>query len=172
MKLSFRGLFKRGRKEEGRGEPLELSLEDAESSLRMYTVERELIRILLDLLGRAREEGVIAADEADRLDSKYRIELEKVENGIEKYTGILRLLELQRVRDSLYRGYWERVEAVEEAMRRLAASIGMEATPLLRPPRKPERRRREETPASKGLRPLRDEILEAMEKLEEMEVEG
>jgi len=170
LKLSFKRLFKRGRVREEGGEPAKISFEDADSSLRMYTVERELIRILLDALGRAREKGLIADSEAERLNSKYRMELRRIEESVDKYSRILKLLELRRVRDSLYRGYWERIKAVEEAMRELAASIGEEAAPLLKPPREPAVAGRK-APASEGLKPLRDEILEAMEKLEEMEVE-
>ncbi|MBS7645469.1 hypothetical protein KEJ44_05455 [Candidatus Bathyarchaeota archaeon] len=171
LKFSFKGIFRRGKVDEKGVREVKTSFEDVESTLKLYTLERGLIRILLDVIGKAGEKGLITSGEVERLSSKYRIELERLEDDIDRYTRILRLLELRRVRDSLYKGYWERIRAVEEAMGELAASIGEEAIPLLKPPREPSRTKRE-APASEGLKPLKDEILRAMEKLEEMEVEG
>lgn len=170
MKFSLRGIFKRGKEREKREEHGRISLEDAESFLKVSTVEKELIRLVLDVLEKARERSLIDGVEAERLNSKYRAELERVEKEIDRYAKVLKLLDLRRVRDSLYKGYWRRIRAVEEAMKELAASIGEEAIPLLKPPKEPTEVRGK-PPISEGLKPLREEILKVMEKLEEMEVE-
>ncbi|MGC8848990.1 MAG: hypothetical protein ACP5QI_00750, partial [Candidatus Bathyarchaeia archaeon] len=103
MRISFKSIFKRRKVDDKGKEAVETSFEDAESTLKLHTMERELIRLILDVIGKAGEKGLLTRGEAERLTSKYRMELNKVEENIEKYTGILKLIELRSVRDSLYK---------------------------------------------------------------------
>ncbi len=173
MKFDLKRIFKiRGRKR-GEVEAPVPSFEEAEASLRLSKVEQELIRLVLKAVEKAEKKGVIHGGEAEKLNAKYRGELGRVEEETGRSVKLLKLLELGRVRDNLHIGYLERIKAVEDAMKEIAASVGEEASVLLKPP-KPSPSSKAKGGASKprGLEPLKKEILKVMKKLEEMDEEG
>jgi hypothetical protein len=171
LKFSLKDIFKRRESKSEQKKTVTPSFKEAETGLKSSMVERELVNLLLKALKKAEDKGLIESKSAKKLSKKYQVELEKVEGEIDNSMKLLKLLELSRVRGALYSGYWDRIQAIEAAMKELTESMDMDFPSLMKPPQ-PQSNKRKVTTPHKELQPLKEEILKVMEKLEEIEVEG
>lgn len=172
MKLDLKNIFNLRRKDESTDEiKHHPSIDEVEVSLKLSTIERELIQLVLHTIDRAEENKLVNNNEAKKLYSRYRKNLENIDSEIDRSTKQLKLLELTRVRNAIHNNYWERLRAVEMAIKELTDSLGEDASVFLKTPKNSSKTITENSRVRK-LQPLKEEILTVMEKLREMEVEA
>ena len=172
VKLDLKNIFNLRRKAEITDEIKHPpSINEVEVSLKLSTIERELIQLVLHTINQAEENQLVTNNEAKKLYSRYRKNLENIDSETDKSTKQLKLLELTRARNAIYNNYWERLRAVEMAIKELADSLGEDASIFLKTPKNPSKTIAENSRTRK-LQPLKEEILTVMEKLREMEVEA
>lgn len=160
----------------------------AKGELKVFSLEREVLSAALTAIYEAETRGTITEADRDRLVSKYSGELRELEGKIAEVQKTIEIYELQKSREELLRSFNEKLEEINARISRLSP----EFTPSTSKPKeehqeasKPEETEAEpsqpkekapkEKPRSKAeerIEAIKEEVLKAMERLEQIEVEG
>jgi len=149
----------------------------ARQSLKVLRLERQIIGSALTTIFESETKGIISQPERDRLVGKYKVDLEQLDKTIEEHQRIVDLCDLQNSRDELIKNFNAKLAELDTKIKSLKAgnpgqmenpqsSTTSETISAIDP------EEHESTDAEKRVEQIREEILKAMDRLEQIESEG
>jgi len=158
----------------------------ARDDLRILGLEKEVVGFALTRLYEAEAAGKITKDDQAKLLEKYGDEMKQLDKQISTKETIVRLFELEGTQNELIRMFNDRLVEIDREIKNMRAALGLGSTeeapkeaakpvpPTKKeaekppPPKAPPRK----TEAEQKLEAIQEEVLKALEKLEQIEVEG
>lgn len=162
--------------------------------LKALTLEREIIGTALTTIYESEAQGIITRDERDRLLEKYSSDLKELESRISEHQRIVDIFDLESARKELDTGYREKLFEIDKKLADLRSGAPPSSSPAPVVVRKdsqtvtasetveptPERSfktpqtdlKEAKTKTEKKIEAIREEVLKAMERLEQIESEG
>lgn len=174
----------------------------ARDELKLLEVERQILGLALTTIFESQTKGLLSQKERDYLLGKYKTELKRLEEKITDKQRIVDLFELEESREKLAEAFRQKLAEIDAKIKRLQPesvmspttnpivtipasnplleiedpSVNIKPEPVNAEPRRetPEAEPKEEpkTKAEKRLEAIREEVLKAMERLEQIEAEG
>ena len=177
------------------GAPPSTSLEAvnrAREALKVLKLERQILGSAVTTIYESQTKGVITEVERDRLLEKYKVDLKRLEKAIEEHQRVVDLFDLEVEKEAVTRNYKAKLGEIETRIKELRS--GTTSTPQNSIQRKREQfertterktggeqssqnplgKQKEEeqvTDAEKRIEKIREEILQAMDRLEQIETE-
>src|SRR5438046_5953553 len=162
----------------------------ARDRLRLASLERDIIGEALTKIYEAEAKGLINETEKNQLLQRYKTDLKRVDGEIDTHRKTVDLYELESAKEDLLRSFNEKMMEIDLKMSQIRPTVYH--SPLPEPkneqsqqPTKPEttpttqpianKDRPKEKPRNKAeerLETIREEVLKAMERLEQIETEG
>jgi hypothetical protein len=165
----------------------------ARNKLRVANLERDIIGDALTKIYEAEAKGTINDSEKNQMIQPYKNDLKRVDSEIDTYKKTVDLYELELAKEDLFKRFQEtfldiqaRIEKIRPALD-LSASTETklaEATPIPAkteptepieenpPPKERPPREKARNKAEEKIETIREEVLKAMERLEQIETEG
>ena len=157
--------------------------------LRLASLERDIIGDALTKIYEAETRGQINDSEKNQLLQRYKTDLKRVDGEIDTHKRTVDLYELESAKEDLLKSFQEKmlkidlkisqirptVTATIETAAKPPDSPKTEASPTPPPTNPPKERPAKEKPKNKAeerLETIREEVLKAMERLEQIETEG
>ena len=170
----------------------------ARDRLRLASLERDIIGDALTKIYDAEARGQINETEKNQLMQRYKGDLKRVDGEIDVHKRVVDLHELESAKEDLLKSFYEKLMEIDLRIGQLkpgldSLGLGIEAKPTKpstpspvtkqeEPPattstpagekEKPQTRERPKTKAEERLDAVREEVLKAMERLEQIETEG
>ncbi len=170
---------------DGQAEVLtEEEIASARAEMGPLQVRREITNAAIKIINDARSRSAIPEEEKDRLIGRYREELSEVEGKIAKLETVVAVYELELAKKNLIHDFEERLKEIESKILETRKSVGRpisvefknETLELLRKTISEDHKRdvkdEKRINSEKRLGTLREEVLKAMERLEQIESEG
>jgi len=145
----------------------------AKGALKVLLLERQIIGSALTTIFESETKGVISQAERDRLVDKYKVDLQRLNSSIEEHQRTVDLYELGKSREELIKDFNTKIAEMDEKITRLRNGksgdfkIEQASSTLVSAGQK-----QQATDAEKRVEQIRDEILKAMDRLEQIESEG
>ncbi len=168
-------------------------VDKARDHLRIASLERDIIGSALTTIYEAEAKGQLNETERNHLAQRYKGDLKRVDGEIDTYKKVVDLHELESAKEDLLKSFHEklmeidaRINQIKPALTQLPPMGEGPAQPTSTPP-KPEdqpspiqtttnkEKNPKEKPKNKAeerLEAIREEVLKAMERLEQIETEG
>jgi hypothetical protein len=158
-------------------------VERARRELRMLSLKREILSMVIKRLFEAEDEGEISREERIKLSKGYEEELKRVNEEIKRAELIVTLHHLEALREDIKRRFDELLSQTQARIDTILRELKLERVeeipkkpPVRRVKRKPkEEKPPEEKPPEVGveerLEELRREVLKELEELERLELE-
>jgi len=149
----------------------EADVQKAKDALKILQLERQIIGSALTTIFESETKGIINAVERVRLVDKYRMDLKQLEEEINQHQRVVDLNELENARQELLKSFNLQMSEIDEKMRRLTDG-DFPTQPRLdnSPPTSPLPTASPiVNDAEKRVEQIRDEILKAMDRLEQIE---
>ena len=165
-------------------------LESSKRELRTIVLERDLLSSALTRIYEAETDGQITREERETIAKRYSQQIRDIESKLRDRELLVEVGELEQLRDELVSLFREKIENIEARLDQAKERL-QPARPeiVARPPpevgRKPVRApsqidelervierkapKKEESDGEKRVRELRDEVMEALAKLEQMD---
>lgn len=171
--------------------------EEAKNKLRILSLEREILSYAIRRLYEAQAEGKITEEERDSLAQKYKEDMRRIKEEIERGESIIALSELEKMQEDLFKLFNERFDELNRRIEELRMRSGLEL--VIPTEEEVEKKEKEEevsplptvkVPAAKRKRPTKRrapapskseaerkveqimaEVEKVLERLEQMEVE-
>src|SRR6266704_2053103 len=158
--------------------------------LRLASLERDIIGDALTKIYEAETRGQINDSEKNQLLQRYKTDLKRVDGEIDTHKRTVDLYELESAKEDLLKSFNEKmleidlkisqikptVIATSEAIPPTASEPPMTETsptpPTADPPKERPPKERPKNKAEERLETIREEVLKAMERLEQIETEG
>ena len=157
--------------------------------LRLASLERDIIGDALTKIYEAETRGQINDSEKNQLLQRYKTDLKRVDGEIDTHKKTVDLYELESAKEDLLKSFQEKMLEIDLKISQIrpTVTIASEAsTKLSEPPKietsqtppitnSPKERPAKEKPKNKAeerLETIREEVLKAMERLEQIETEG
>ncbi len=146
----------------------------AKGALKVLLLERQIIGSALTTIFESETKGIISQTERDRLVDKYKVDLQKLNSSIEEHQRTVDLYELGKSREELIKDFNTKLAEMDEKLTRLRSgksdlfNIEQASSTVVPAGQKQE----QATEAEKRVEQIRDEILKAMDRLEQIESEG
>lgn len=162
--------------------------------LKVLTLEREIVGTALTTIYESEAQGIITRDERDRLLEKYSSDLKELEARISEHQRIVEIFDLLSARKELDASYREKLVEMDKKLADLRSGAPPSASPTtVTAPKRPQPATPSESveptpertfkppPADlketkmkteKKIEAIREEVLKAMERLEQIESEG
>ena len=155
----------------------------------MLKLERQILGSAVTTIYESHTSGVISEAERDRMLEKYKVDLKRLEKAIQENQQIVDLHDLEIERDEVVKGFKTKLAEIDAKLKGL--KMGALAVPVK--PEQSERsggtvsdggsQRHDEqskskeneqviTDSEKRINQIREEILKAMDRLEQIEAEG
>ena len=147
----------------------------AKGALRVLLLERQIIGSALTTIFESESKGIISQIERERLVDKYKVDLKQLNSTIEQHQRTVDLYDLEKSREALTRDFNAKLAEMDERITRLKSgnSAPLQISSTERPSVVSLAKKQEEaTDAEKRVEQIRDEILKAMDRLEQIESEG
>ena len=143
----------------------------AKDALKILQLERQIIGSALTTIFESESKGIISAVERVRLVDKYKVDLKQLEEKIKQHQRVVDLNELENARQELAKSYNLRMSEIDEKIRLLTdGSLSMQSQADDPPPTtQPAKANSTVSDAEKRVEQIRDEILKAMDRLEQIE---
>jgi hypothetical protein len=166
------------------------SVQKARETLKVLKLERQILGSAVTTIYEAHSKGEISEVERDRMLEKYKVDLKRLESGIADNQKIVDLYDLEVERNEIIKGFNAKLEEIDAKLRGLKSNSPTPQIP--RPTDKPQN-----TPqpadsnknqdgagqpnnkvaqgisdSEKRIEQIREEILKAMDRLEQIETEG
>jgi hypothetical protein len=147
----------------------------ARNALKVLQLERQIIGSALTTIFESETKGIISSTERVRLVDKYKVDLEQLERAIEQHQCIVERYDLENSRQEIVRDFNLKMSEIDEKIKRLSTGN------LIPPPHDnglisaESSEQNDPSPVSdaeKRVEQIRDEILKAMDRLEQIESEG
>jgi len=176
------------------GAPPSTSLEAvnrAREALKVLKLERQILGSAVTTIYESQTKGVITEAERDRLLEKYKVDLKRLESAIEEHQRVVDLFDLEIEKEEVTKNYKAKLAEIETRIKELRS--GTTSTPQNPNQRTRELERTAErktggeqssqnplgkqkeeeqvTEAEKRIEKIREEILQAMDRLEQIETE-
>jgi hypothetical protein len=174
----------------------EEAVNHARETLKVLKVEQQIIGTALTTIYESHTKGLINQTERDRLIEKYKVDLARLEKSIGENQRVVDLFDLESEREQLVRNFNARLAEIDAQVRTLRSggSLNRSQKPAQGAEKKgnpPENESKKEqtnqeqaskkssesdeqqiTDAEKRIEQIRAEILQAMDRLEQIESEG
>ena len=151
------------------------SLEDvtkARDALKLLRLEKQIIGSALTTIFESEAKGIISAPERVRLVDKYKGNINQLERSIEQHQRTVDLHDLELSRQEIVKDFNTKMSEIDEKLKQLnLGHVSHEPQPdgaVDVPAASPA----PVTEAEKRVELIRDEILKAMDRLEQIESEG
>jgi len=168
----------------------------AREALKVLRLERQILGSALTTIYESHGKGVISQPERDRLIEKYRVDVDRLEKAIEENQRIVDLFDLESAREQLTNDFRARLAEIDEKIKTLKSGgalahstssrksdsstsgqeVGMSekrTEPSLLPKEKTAKEDDAQiNEAEQRIKQIREEILKAMDRLEQIEAEG
>jgi len=172
----------------------ESDIQKARNKLRVANLERDIIGDALAKIYEAEEKGTINEPEKNQMIQPYKNDLKRVDGEIDTYKKTVDLYELESAKEDLFKRFQETFLDIQARIEKIRPSLNLPslletnfpepkpapaktepsqttpeepAPPKEKPPREKARNKAEEK-----IETIREEVLKAMERLEQIETEG
>ena len=160
----------------------------ARDRLRLASIERDIIGNALTIIYEAETKGQISDAEKNQLLQRYKTDLKRVDGEIDTHKKTVDLYDLESAREDLLKTFQEKMLEIDLKISQIRPAITT-ASETAKSPERPEtetspsppttnplkERAAKEKPKNKAeerLETIREEVLKAMERLEQIETEG
>jgi len=162
----------------------------ARDTLKLLKLERQILGSAVTTIYESQSKGDISEVERDRLLEKYKVDLKRLEAGIDENQRIVDLHDLEIERDEIVKEFNSKLTAIDSRLKNLKSG----SSPPQNPPRQsnnpqhnPEsgngskqqdgaqstsKETQQVSDSEKRIVQIREEILKAMDRLEQIEAEG
>jgi len=174
---------------------IERSISEEEASLageelKILGLEKEIVSYALTRLYEAQAEGKITEAERDRLVSRYKDEMNRLEEKIGRNESVINLHDLEKSQSELIKMFRDKFDEINQKIEEIRTRLGVPpeevkpaATPVVEEKPKPKKPLEEREPtapkptpsrtkAEEKIEEIRAEVLKELERLEQMETEG
>lgn len=162
----------------------EVELERAKRELKTLLLEKELVAGAITRLYEAEAAGRIGREDRERLSAKYKEQLREIEAKLSDLNLIIEVGELENLRQELLNLFEKKIAQIEDRLKEARAQL--EALRGLRQPaaeeakpkeaveeKKVERRKKPpESEAESKIKEIKEEVLDALARLEQIDLEG
>jgi len=171
----------------------ESDIAKARNKLRVANLERDIIGDALTKIYEAEAKGTINEPEKNQMIQPYKNDLKRVDSEIDMYKKTVDLYELEAAKEDLFKRFQETFLDIQARIEKIRPSLNLQgstetkpvepkptpaktetvqpaeenAPPKEKPPREKARNKAEEK-----IETIREEVLKAMERLEQIETEG
>jgi len=162
----------------------------ARETLKVLKLERQILGSALTTIYESQTKGIITEAERDRLLEKYKVDLKKLEKAINENQDVVDLYDLEVEREDVIKNYRARLAEIDAKLKDLKSPSRSENPMRLtqtqtekkisgesregQPSQDPQGKQKEDeqvTDAEKRIDKIREEILQAMDRLEQIETE-
>ena len=172
----------------------ETDIAKARNKLRVANLERDIIGDALTRIYEAEAKGMINEPEKNQMIQPYKSDLKRVDAEIDTYKKTVDLYELEAAKEDLFKRFQETFLDIQARIEKIRPSINIQASPEPSPPEpktapaktetsdptttensQPKEKMPKEKPRNKAeekIETIREEVLKAMERLEQIETEG
>ena len=171
----------------------EADIVKARNKLRVANLERDIIGDALTKIYEAEAKGTINDSEKNQMIQPYKNDLKRVDSEIDTYKKTVDLYELEAAKEDLFKRFQETFLEIQSRIEKIKPSLGplppLEIKPLEEkpvpakteppeqaeentPPKEKPPRERARNKAEEKIETIREEVLKAMERLEQIETEG
>ena len=157
--------------------------------LRLASLERDIIGDALTKIYEAETRGQINDNEKNQLLQRYKTDLKRVDSEIDIHKKTVDLYELESAKEDLLKSFQEKMLEIDLRISQIRPTVTTTLETAPKPPEKPKteteanpspanppkERPPKEKPKNKAeerLETIREEVLKAMERLEQIETEG
>jgi hypothetical protein len=162
----------------------------ARDRLRLANLERDIIGDALTKIYEAEAKGQISEGEKNQLLQRYKSDLKRVDGEIDTHKKTVDLFDLESAKEDLLKSFHEKMLEIDLKISQIKPTIVFtsepkavqsaqptktETPPTAQPPAQPREKPPRERPKNKAeerLETIREEVLKAMERLEQIETEG
>ena len=165
----------------------------ARNKLRVANLERDIIGDALTKIYEAEAKGTINEPEKNQMIQPYKNDLKRVDSEIDTYKKTVDLYELEAAKEDLFKRFQETFLDIQARIERIRPSLNLpastetkpaepkpppdkteptEATEENTPPKEKPPREKARNKAEEKIETIREEVLKAMERLEQIETEG
>ena len=161
----------------------------ARDRLRLASLERDIIGDALTKIYEAEAKGQINDSEKNQLLQRYKTDLKRVDGEIDTHKKTVDLYELESAKEDLLKSFHEKMLEIDLKISQIRPAVRTTPETTSQPPEPPKTESsptppttnppKERTPkekpknkAEERLETIREEVLKAMERLEQIETEG
>src|SRR2546425_7798229 len=155
--------------------------------LRLANLERDIIGDALTKIYEAETKGQINDSEKNQLLQRYKTDLKRVDGEIDTHKRTVDLYDLESAKEDLLKSFQEKMLEIDLKISQIRPTVTTTSETITKPPdpteaetnppasNAPKERPAKEKPKNKAeerLETIREEVLKAMERLEQIETEG
>jgi len=157
--------------------------------LRLANLERDIIGDALTKIYEAETRGQINDSEKNQLLQRYKTDLKRVDGEIDTHKKTVDLYELESAKEDLLKSFQEKMLEIDLKISQIRPSITTisetapkvpeppktetsSSSPITNPPKERPAKEKPKNKAEERLETIREEVLKAMERLEQIETEG
>src|SRR5713226_6132132 len=171
----------------------ESDIAKARNRLRVANLERDIIGDALTKIYEAETKGTITEPEKNQMIQPYKSDLKRVDAEIDTYKKTVDLYELEAAKEDLFKRFQETFLDIQARIEKIRPSINLPASTETKPaepkpapaktepaepteenapPKEKPPREKARNKAEEKIETIREEVLKAMERLEQIETEG
>jgi hypothetical protein len=155
-------------------------LEKARKELNTLLLEKELLSSALTRVYEAEVQNKITKEEREQLSNKYREQLKAVEEKLSNVELLIEVGELENLKTELISLFERKMGQIESRLNKAKARLEEIRAPVLKTPSQTKLEQKEEKPKIKAeeakvddkVKALREEVLQALDRLEQIDIEG
>src|SRR5437016_2368167 len=156
--------------------------------LRLASLERDIIGDALTKIYEAETKGQISDNEKNQLLQRYKTDLKRVDGEIDTHKKTVDLYELESAKEDLLKSFQEKILEIDLKISQIRPTLTTTETttklpdlpetltsptpPTTNPPKERPAKEKPKNKAEERLETIREEVLKAMERLEQIETEG
>ena len=163
----------------------------ARDHLRLASLERDIIGDALTKIYEAETRGQISESEKNQLLQRYKTDLKRVDGEIDTHKKTVDLYDLESAKEDLLKTFHEKLLEIDLRINQIKPTVSLAqqlkipeptaptkaepkpaATTETGPPKEKPAREKPRNKAEERLETIREEVLKAMERLEQIETEG
>ena len=163
------------------------TVNQARDTLKVLKLEKQILGSAVTTIYESHSKGIISEAERDRMLEKYKVDLKRLEKGIEENQQIVDLYDLEVEREELIKTFQTKLAGIDAKLKALKSGVPAQKAnnPTLQgrsgdgkdqAVQSQEVRSNPEQQAiadsEKRIEQIREEILKAMDRLEQIETEG
>jgi hypothetical protein len=159
--------------------PAPASLERAKQEAKLLSLEKENLAAIITGFYEAEARGEITPEERKLLVAKYEAQFQSVSNRLAELGLYIEVGELEKLREEIVALLKGRLEQIEARLRELRSRLPSPAPaaepkppPIEEKPKPARERPQEELSVEGRVRKIREEVLKALERLEQVEEAG
>ncbi|MEM3382770.1 MAG: hypothetical protein QXL52_02950 [Nitrososphaerales archaeon] len=155
-------------------------LEKARKELNTLLLEKELLSSALTRVYEAEVQNKITKEEREQLSNKYREQLKVVEEKLSNAELLIEVGELENLKTELIGLFERKMTQIENRLNKAKARLEEIKAPIQKIPAQAKIEQKEEKPRIKTeeakvedkVKALREEVLQALDRLEQIDIEG